>query len=209
MTTNKSPAIGTPHAAARTFSRGKQTVANALTMLTFALLFYPLDLSRPAESISPATTPTHNAHELPHFDAVHSYLLRGGAPTREGLKELKDMGVKTIIDLRRSEQNIKLEAFFADQLGLKYVSLPMGNFIPSNKKLGIFTRIVDAAAADPANAPVFVHCSHGSDRTSFMVALWRVQHDHWPIAQAAAEMIQQGFIVHKFRKDDINKPMFD
>lgn len=186
----------------------KSVIGGTLGVLALAALFYPFDFQR-APDTTRVATPAHDAHELPNFHAVHSYLLRGGAPTPAGLRELKQMGVKTIIDLRRSEQNIKLESIYAAQLGMRYVSLPMGNFVPSSKKLGVFTRIVECAAADPAQAPVFLHCSHGSDRTSFMVALWRVQHDHWPVAQAAIEMVRQGFIVHKFKKEDANKPMFD
>src|SRR5579883_3011382 len=38
--------------------------------------------------------------DLPQFHQVEPYLFRGGAPSDNGLKRLKDMGVKTIIDFR-------------------------------------------------------------------------------------------------------------
>lgn len=85
---------------------------------------------------------------------------------------------------------------------MSYVSLPMGNFIPSVQKQKRFLDIVSRAATDPAAGPVFVHCSHGSDRTGYLTALWRVQHDHWSIAEAAIEMFQYGFLVHKLAPNE-------
>jgi protein tyrosine/serine phosphatase len=189
-----------PANAARPASgRGKLFVRNLLAVGVFAVLAYPFSLQKTAE---PAVlTPPHDYGALPNFHAVHTYLYRGGAPSAAGLAQLKQMGVSTVIDLRRSKQNIALERIQAEQLGLKYISLPMGNFVPAGNKQAQFFRIVESACTQPAAGKVFLHCSYGSDRTGFMVAMWRVQHDGWTIAEAAAEALKQGFIVHKFRKD--------
>lgn len=188
-------------------SRGKLAVRNLLALMTFTVLAYPFSLHKLSDPDVP--TPPHDRTQLPNFHAVHSYLYRGGQPTGAGLAELKQMGVSTIIDLRRNKLNIELERIQAQRLGLKYISLPMGNFIPSANKQALFFQVMNSASANPSSGPVFLHCSHGSDRTSFMVAMWRVQHDGWTIAEAAIEMVRKGFIIHKFRKEDRNKPMFD
>jgi tyrosine-protein phosphatase SIW14 len=169
-------------------------------------MFYPFALAPTAEPTP--RTPQHDYKALPNLHAVHSYLLRGGQPTPAGLAELKQMGVSTVIDLRRNRQNILAEQMYTQQLGLKYISLPMGNFVPSGNKQKQYLNALECASADPKVGKVFVHCSHGSDRTGFMVALWRVTHDGWSIAEAAAEAINHGFVIHRFRKDDDGK-MFD
>lgn len=188
-----------------TAGRGKLFVRNALMIVLFAVTCYPLE----APVSTPIALPAYDRRQLPNFHAVHSYLWRGGAPTAAGIDELQRLGVKTIIDLRRNEQRIAAEKVRAAQLGMDYVSLPMGNFVPSQNKQNRFLEIVKEAETNESKAPVFLHCSHGSDRTSFMVALWRVQHDHWSIMQAASEMLQRGFLIHKLKKEDLTQPLFD
>jgi len=185
----------------------KLFVQSALLLLTFGVLYYPLDLTRVAETTPP--TPLHSNKNLPNFHSVHTYLLRGGAPSLPGLDELKRLGVKTIIDLRRNEQRIDVERQYAEKLGFNYVSIPMGDFIPSLEKQNQYLRVVQQAKDDPSKSPVFLHCSHGSDRTSFLVAIWRVKNDHWTIAQAVCEMLNSGFLIHKLKKDDQSLPIFE
>lgn len=188
--------------------RSRLLVRDLALLSAFALLFYPLSYGEVEPSNG--TLPVVRASkELPNVHVVHSYLLRGGAPTLAGIDELKQMGVKTIIDLRRNEQRIAAERQHAIQLGINYVSLPMGNFVPSERKQAEFLRIVQDASVNPAKAPVFVHCSHGSDRTSFMVALWRTKHDGWTIGQAITEMLQRGFFFHRFQKNLDSQSVFD
>jgi protein tyrosine/serine phosphatase len=185
----------------------RKYVSGVLALVTFILFAHAPRLQAAHEP--DISTPPHDYGALPNFHAVHTYLYRGGEPTERGLAQLKQMGVSTVIDLRRSKQNIALERIQAEQLGLKYISLPMGNFIPSTNKQAQFFAAVTSASQHPESGRVFLHCSHGSDRTGFMVALWRVQHDGWSIADAAWEMVNSGFIVHKFRKDDRGGQLFD
>jgi protein tyrosine/serine phosphatase len=47
-------------------------------------------------------------------------------------------------------------------------------------------------AADPARAPVFLHCQHGADRTGYLVAMYRVVVEGWDRERAIAEMTCDG-----------------
>jgi hypothetical protein len=48
--------------------------------------------------------------------------------------------------------------------------------------------LVMATLSEPTLYPIFVHCLHGSDRTGCIIALWRVTHDGWSVADAIEEM---------------------
>ena len=171
------------------------TARNLLAVGVFLLTFHLPGLTRAIEA--PRQNVVVVSSELPRFDQVHSYLWRGAAPTFAGIDALKKLGVKTIVDLRRTPQRIEEEHKYCDLIGINYVSLPMGDFIPPVGKQKAFLKIVSDAAQNSQAAPVFLHCSHGSDRTGYLTALWRFTHDHWCAAEAITEMLQHGFLVHK------------
>ncbi|MGH7192110.1 MAG: fused DSP-PTPase phosphatase/NAD kinase-like protein [Candidatus Saccharimonadales bacterium] len=171
------------------------TAGNLLAIAVFLLTFHVPGLSRTAEL--PRQEVVVESSELPRFDQVHSYFWRGAAPTFAGIDALKKLGVKTIVDLRRTPRRIEEEGKYCRLVGINYVSLPMGDFIPPPGKQKTFLKIVSDAAQNSQAAPVFLHCSHGSDRTGYLTALWRVTNDHWSAAEAITEMLQHGFLVHK------------
>jgi hypothetical protein len=173
------------------------TARNILTLLVFVLGFSPLALTSPMRQEEPLARQLKGSRDLPNFRVVHSYFYRGAAPSYTGMDELKTLGVKTIIDLRRTPIMIEAERAYVSKLGIEYISLPMGDWIPSAEKQKLFMSVMTRACNDPAHSPVFLHCSHGSDRTGFLTALWRVEHDHWSVGQAVAEMLEHGFLVHK------------
>lgn len=133
--------------------------------------------------------------DIPNFHRVHTYLYRGAFPSTRGVDELKGLGVKTIIDLRLRDKPVEVEEIQAKLLGMNYISLPTGYYISGNTQKR-FLQLVEQASQDPSKAPIFVHCAHGSDRTGFLCALWRVKHDGWSIGEAVSEMLRYGYLVH-------------
>ena len=135
---------------------------------------------------------------LPNFHRVDPYLFRGAAPTRIGMQALKKLDVKTIIDFRVNPQMVRSECDTAQHLGMRYINLPIRNCNVTSNCRKVFFDTVGAAAANPSDGAVFVHCAHGSDRTGLMVGLWRVQHDGWSYPDALQEMLKYGFFIHRF-----------
>ena len=113
-------------------------------------------------------------------------ILRGAQPKPEGYSTLKAMGVRTVINLRtRHGERDAVEA-----AGMRYVEIPMSflkNVDPAavRKALSVMT--------DPANQPVFLHCSRGKDRAGVVAAVYRMEVDGWSEAEAEAEMEAFGF----------------
>jgi protein tyrosine phosphatase (PTP) superfamily phosphohydrolase (DUF442 family) len=141
-----------------------------------------------SNSLSPDLAPL--VDEIPNFKSVESRILRGGQPTEAGLAGLQKAGVKTIINLRSSPNEILLERRACNQLGLVFVNIPMDGLHPvSSDQRKQFLSIL----ADKEQLPVFIHCQHGEDRTSCMVGIYRVETENWPAIQAYKEMLQNGF----------------
>jgi tyrosine-protein phosphatase SIW14 len=136
-----------------------------------------------------AALPARADKELPNFAIVAPGIYRGAAPTAEGMRRLKRMGVQTIIDLRIERRGQKEEAAQAKALHMERLRLPMGREAPTHKQVATFLQTLDAAA----ERPVFVHCQHGADRTGAMIGIWRVTRQGWEWDRAWAEMSRYGF----------------
>jgi protein tyrosine/serine phosphatase len=126
---------------------------------------------------------------LPNLHKVSDALYRGAQPAKEGIDELKKLGIKTIVSFRRSKKDLKLIKGF----DFKFVHIPVFTFFPKKRQFAQFLDLF----ADPANLPVFVHCKHGADRTGAAVALYRIKIQNWEIDEAINEMVNGGFNFHR------------
>ncbi|MHC4689665.1 MAG: fused DSP-PTPase phosphatase/NAD kinase-like protein, partial [Planctomycetota bacterium] len=94
---------------------------------------------------------------LENFHKVSKDLYRGAQPSREGFAELKNLGIKTIVNLRSFHSD-------RDQMAGRdfiYEHIFMKAWHPEDKEIIRFLDIV----TNETNLPVFVHCQHGADRT--------------------------------------------
>lgn len=120
---------------------------------------------------------------IPNFHQVNDHVYRGGQPAPEAWPGLANMGVKTVIDLRREdEHSTAAEAAAVAAAGMKYINVPMkGVVAPTNEQINT------VLAALNSEGPVFVHCKRGADRTGAVIACYRIQHDRWARQQALEE----------------------
>jgi protein tyrosine phosphatase (PTP) superfamily phosphohydrolase (DUF442 family) len=128
---------------------------------------------------------------LPNFHKVTDYLYRGGEPSPEGMMQLKEMGVKTLIDLRAKTEAAHNEEELAKKLGMKYINMTMTSEAPTKKQVETLLATIDSAREK--NEPVLVHCAHGSDRTGCMIGIWRVARDNWSFDDTYKEMRKYWF----------------
>jgi len=127
--------------------------------------------------------------DLPNFHQTAPGIWRGAAPTEAGLRQLKAMGVKTIIDLRIAPKTVRREGEEARSLGFHWINLPMGSDPPTPKEVSTLLATLKQAP----QSPVYVHCQHGADRTGCMIGIYRVTQQGWTFPHAYAEMRQDGF----------------
>ena len=126
--------------------------------------------------------------DIENFGQVNDHIYRGGQPKGDNYRQLAAAGIKTIIDLRAdSEANEKVAA---ERAGLHYINLPLEpKQYPTVESAGKFLELV----RNEANWPVYVHCAGGRHRTGSMLAVYRMENDHWTIDQAYDEMKQYDF----------------
>lgn len=108
--------------------------------------------------VEASSTPV-NRPGLPNLHKVSPVLYRGAQPTAEGMRELKKLGIRTVVNLRWLHSD-------RDEIGdtgLAYEEISMKSWHPEDEDVARFLRIV----TDPDRTPVFIHCQHGADRTAF------------------------------------------
>lgn len=134
--------------------------------------------------------------ELPNFHKVNDMVYRGAQPKNGGLELLKELGIKTVINLRNDDDRAKREEAGARGGGLQYFNFPFARRGgPQGKNMEQVLSVIN----DPANQPVFVHCRDGADRTGVVIAVYRITHDRWTGEQAKWEAKRHGLKPWQFR----------
>ena len=120
---------------------------------------------------------------IDNFGRINDAYFRGSQPDGDQYRQLKTLGVKTVIDLQ--QDGFAGEAQLVEAAGMKFVRIPMTTHdAPTSVQLDQFLRLVN----DPASQPVYVHCAGGRHRTGVMTAAYRMSRDGWTAEQAFREM---------------------
>lgn len=135
-------------------------------------------------------TPEQMQGLVKRFRHVAPGLMCGGQPDDGALAVLKKGGVKTVIDLRDSEGHAREEQKEACSLGLEYFNIALSHRKKiSSQAISKFLSIVN----DPEKQPIFIHCHAGRDRTSAMIAVYRLDKQGWTATRSYEEMVSAGF----------------
>lgn len=103
---------------------------------------------------------------IPSYRVIEPGLAVAGQPSPEALGRLKEMGFRTVVNLRTQQEGAAQERPVVEAQGLRYVSVPV-----SPATLGLAdVQAVEGVLADPAARPVLLHCA-SSNRVG---AVWAV-----------------------------------
>jgi tyrosine-protein phosphatase SIW14 len=164
----------------------RQTSAAAL--LVALSLASPVS-ARPDDIRHNAPLAEPSAIRIENFGRVDPVLYRGAQPAGRDYQDLRQLGVKSIINLTSDDSDAGEKAM-TERAGMTYVQIPMTTHTPPTAaQLGEFLSIVN----DPASQPVYVHCVGGRHRTGVMTAVYRMTHDGWTPDRAFKEMKQYNF----------------
>jgi protein tyrosine/serine phosphatase len=110
---------------------------------------------------------------------VTERLYRSDQPSLDELKTLADLGIDTIVNLRREHQDLVVaQRQRASELGLRFFNFPFYGIFGA--PTGFLDAILETITA-PEHGTVLVHCKNGIDRTSLVVGLHRVLFEGWPV----------------------------
>lgn len=151
------------------------------TLLLLAVFAWPA-METPAQvGAVPATA-------IKNFGKVNDRYYRGSQPRQRDIEQLKQLGIKTVIDLRKDKEPRAAE--WVTGAGLKYFNIPLlAGRGATDQQAAYFFSLVN----DPANGPVYVHCKGGKHRTGALTAAYRITHDGWTADQAFEEMLRYDF----------------
>jgi tyrosine-protein phosphatase SIW14 len=150
-------------------------------LLPLAVLFAGVVLAAGQRGVPPQ-------EGIGNFGKIDDRVYRGAQPDEEGIRNLKRLGIKTIINLRMTNDVWKVEPAAARANGILYTNVPMfGLGRPKDDRVRQVLAILESAAA-----PVFIHCEHGCDRTGTVIACYRIKHDGWSSQAALQEAAQYG-----------------
>lgn len=114
--------------------------------LLAAVLAAPV-LAQPPETVDRAA--------IPNYRLLRPGLATAGQPTPEALAQLKEMGFKSVINLRTEKEGAKAEQQTIEAAGLRYVWVPVTPETFSAADVRAVASVLD----DRNAAPVLLHCS--------------------------------------------------
>ena len=123
-----------------------------------------------------------------NFGKVNDSLYRGAQPDTAGIRNLKKLGIKTILNLRMTNDVWSAEEAEARANGLIYTNVPMSGISrPTPEQVAKALALIETLPS-----PVFVHCRCGCDRAGTIVACYRIKHDRWSNQSALQEAEHYG-----------------
>ena len=125
---------------------------------------------------------------IKNFGQMDDRFYRGAQPKEKEFKELAQLGIRTIIDLREDPESY--EKPMVESLGMTYVHIPMvAKKYPTPEALDLFLKTVN----DPNTGKFYVHCAGGRHRTGVIGAVYRFRFYNWDFEQVYKEMKQYDF----------------
>lgn len=156
----------------------KNLLSGYIVLLVLMLGFSIMGFAQTA----PSPTDFPNV-KIGNFGQMDERFYRGAQPEPSDYQSLKDLGIKTVIDLRNDPTDYEKSA--VEALGMTYINIPMSGWkSPKDKDLQQFMDIVNNAET----GKFFVHCKAGIHRTGVAGAVYRFENYGWDYDKAYKEM---------------------
>lgn len=127
---------------------------------------------------------------VPRFAEVSPGIYRSGRLHEEAAPLLKDLGIKTVLNLDDEAPYAKREEEFLKLFGIYMVWIPWNGLDqPKDEVIEKSLTILNT----PELRPVLIHCERGSERTGVTIGCWRIRQEQWTAARAYDEMKRYEF----------------
>jgi len=157
-------------------------VRKLLVSLFFVAGVIPLS----AQRNSKWATPVKSTY-VENFYKVDNGVFRSGQPSRQAFREMEQLGIKEVLNLR----NYHNDNDEAEGTNLVLHRVAMSASSSEWDKLVKALQIINNR-----KGPIVIHCWHGSDRTGLIVALYRIVFQRWTKEDALNELENGGYGYH-------------
>ena len=127
---------------------------------------------------------------ITNFSRLETTVACAGATKPEAVPAIKEMGYKSIINLRVESEagaNIAGEAAAAKQAGIEFIHIPFVAASPSPAAADAFVEAITKSD----NTPAFIHCA-SANRAAAMWMIKRMVVDKWDAERAGQEAAALG-----------------
>lgn len=96
--------------------------------------------------------------------------------------------------IRLSRGDATADRLEASRSGIRLLEFPIDPNLLGTRDATTVERVEKAFAAfaDTRNEPVYLYCDHGRDRTGYVVGLYRLRVQHWPLEAVERELEHYG-----------------
>jgi protein tyrosine/serine phosphatase len=125
---------------------------------------------------------------VPNLHKIDDNLYRSAQPTKQGMKNLKLLGIKTVINLRAfyyGTDEIRGTGLLDEELSVKPWHIEDEDVVRVLKII-----------REKENGPFLIYCQYGADRTGVMNAMYRIVEQGWSKDEAIEEMVYGGYGFH-------------
>lgn len=132
------------------------------------------------------------------FHLVAPSIYRGAQPEMERFADLAALGIRTVLNLRSSQDGVERERRVVEGLGMRFVNIPLRGYrSPTDEAIG--KALVELDEASRTKLPAFVHCKLGKDRTGTVIACYRIARQGWGNEDALREAKKLGMSPLQYR----------
>lgn len=127
-------------------------------------------LALAAVALSAGIPATVENEQIPNYQVIRPDLATSGQPTPEAVRKLREIGFRTVVNLRMPEEGIARDKAVVEQLGLRWISVPVSPATFSARDVEAVTKVLD----DREAGPTLLYCS-SANRVGAVWAVYRVK----------------------------------
>ncbi|SFR14814.1 tyrosine-protein phosphatase [Poseidonocella sedimentorum] len=121
-----------------------------------------------------------------NFDKIADGVYRSNQPGHARLQRMKDMGIRTILNLRGEDEfaHYLFEKESCDALGLDMIDISL--HARKARRGERYLEVIEALRSAPR--PMLIHCKSGADRAGFAAVLYKLAVEGAPISEARKQL---------------------
>jgi len=128
---------------------------------------------------------------MDQFKLLDNGMLIGPQPSEDHLRQAKQEGIKTVIDLRLPSETPTPNAELVAHSGLDYVNIPVNKASLSGDQVDALER-----AMQDKEGPFLIHCATGG-RAALLLVLSQARQNRWSAQRTFDEARAMGFYLEK------------